>query len=208
MKITSIAAQKRSPERVNVHVDGDFRFAVAQEVLLRAGLRIGDEVTEGRIRELEGEDMRWRAREAALHLLSYRARTATELRRRLVRKEFPSEIVEECVASLLEAGLVDDSAFAESFVRDRVKFRPRGRKRLAQELRAKGVDGETAHEAIGSVMDAQDLSEIELAREVAARWSPRTGEDPLRARRRLYGLLARRGFGGETVRQVMEELES
>jgi regulatory protein len=79
--------------------------------------------------------------------------------------------------------------------------------RLVQELRAKGVDAETAREAIGEVLESEEVSELELAREVVARWSPRSGEEPLRARRRLYGLLARRGFGGETVRQVMEELE-
>jgi SOS response regulatory protein OraA/RecX len=69
------------------------------------------------------------------------------------------------------------------------------------------VDADTAHAAIGEAMEGEDVSELELAREVAARWSPRAGEDPLRARRRLYGLLARRGFGGETVRRIMEERE-
>jgi regulatory protein len=208
MKITAIEPQKNHAERVNIQVDGEYRFALAQEILLRSGLRVGEPITERRIRELEHEDLRWKAREAALNLLSYRARTATELRRRLARKEFPPEVAEECVASLVEAGLVDDSAFAESFVRDRVRFRPRGKMRLAQELRARGVDAETARDAIGEVMESEEISELELAREVVARWSPRAGEEPLRARRRLYGLLARRGFGGETVRQVMEELES
>jgi len=207
MKITAIPAQRQKSERVNVHVDGTFRLAVAQEVIVRAGLRIGDTVTESQLAGLEREDLRWGAREAALNLLSFRARSAVELRRRLVRKEFPPEVADECIASLQEAGLLDDAAFAASFVRDRMRFRPRGRMRLAQELRARGVDADTAHAAIGEAMEGEDVSELELAREVAARWSPRAGEDPLRARRRLYGLLARRGFGGETVRRIMEERE-
>ena len=207
MKITAISAQRQKSERVNVHVDGTFRLAVAQEVIVRAGLRIGDTVTESQLAGLEREDLRWGAREAALNLLSFRARSAVELRRRLVRKEFPPEVADECIASLEEAGLLDDAAFAASFVRDRMRFRPRGRMRLAQELRARGVDADTAHAAIGEAMEGEDVSELELAREVAARWSPRAGEDPLRARRRLYGLLARRGFGGETVRRIMEERE-
>lgn len=208
MKITRIEPQTRHAERVNVHVDGEFRLALAQEVVLREGLRSGEEISEARIRALEAEDQRWKAREAALGLLSFRSRTAVELRRRLRRKEFPEEVVEECVAALVERGLVDDASFAESFVRDRVRLRPHGKRRLAQELRAKGVDAETAAEAIGGVMEREEVTELDLAREAVAKWSPRPGEDPQRARRRLYGFLARRGFAADTVRQILEETET
>jgi regulatory protein len=206
MKITGISAQKRSTERVNVQVDGVFRLAVSQEVLLRSGLARGDAVTEEQLATLEREDQQWRAREAALDLLSYRIRSVAELKRRLVRKDFPPDVADACVAALVEAGLLDDTLFAESFIRDRINFRPRGRAGLARELRANGVDAETAEAAIGEVLEREDVSELDLAREVAARFAVRTGEDPLRARRRLYGRLARRGFSGDTARQVMEEL--
>lgn len=207
MKISRIEPQKHHAERVNVYVDGEFRLALAQEVLLRERLRVGDPLTEARVRELEAEDQRWKAREAALGLLSFRARTGSELRRRLLRKEFPEEVVDATVADLVERGMVDDSSFAEMFVRDRMRFRPRGARRLAQELRAKGVAPQTAADAIGEVMEREEVSELDLAREAVAKWSRRAGEDPQRARRRLYGFLARRGFGGETVRIIMDEVE-
>lgn len=207
MKITRIEPQKNHAERVNVHVDGAFRLAIAAELAYRHGLRAGVELTERRIEELAGDDQRWKARESALLLLSFRPRTARELRRRLVQKDFPEAVAEACVAELLEKGLVDDSSFAESFVRDRVRFKPRGSRRLAQELRAKGVDAETAQEAIGEVMEREEISDLDLAREVVAKWARRAGEDPHDSRRRLYGFLARRGFGAETIREVMEEIE-
>lgn len=207
MKITAIEPQRHHLERVNVHVDGAFRLALAQEIVFRAALRVGDSVTEPRLQELEREDLRWKARESALNLLSFRARTAVELRRRLRRKEFPEEVVEDCVTELVEKGLVDDSAFAEVFVRDRVRLRPKGKRRLVQELRAKGVDADTAAEAVGDVMEREEVTDLELARAAASKWSPRPGEDPQRARRRLYGFLARRGFGGDAVRQLMDEMD-
>jgi len=207
MRITAIEPQKHHPERVNVHVDGEFRLALAQEIVYRASLRVGDALDEARIRALEEEDLFWKARESALNLLSFRGRTASELRRRLRQKEFPDEVVERCVEELVQRGLVDDASFAETFVRDRVRLRPRGKRRLVQELRAKGVDPETASDAISEVMESEEVSELDLAREVVEKWSPRPGEDPQKARRRLYGHLARRGFGGETVRQILEELE-
>ncbi|HEV2129552.1 MAG TPA: regulatory protein RecX [Longimicrobiaceae bacterium] len=206
MQITSIEPQKHHPERVNIHVDGSFRLALAAEIAYAAALRVGDTVTEERLGELERQDQRWKAREAALVLLSFRPRTRSELRGRLLRKGFPEEVAEETVASLVEKGLVSDDAFAEVFVRDRTRLRPKGKRRLVQELRAKGVDAETAHAAVEEVWEREEVSELELAREAAAKWSPRAGEEPLRARRRLFGFLQRRGFSGDSIRQVMDQV--
>lgn len=206
MKITAIEPQKNHPDRVNVHVDGAFRLALGAEIAWGAHLHVGDEVTEALLADLERQDRLWKAREAALVLLSYRPRTEQELRRRLREKEFPEEVVEECLAGLEGIGLVDDSAFATVFVRDRVRFKPRGRRRLAQELRAKGVDMDTAHEAITGVFEDAEVSETDLAREAAAKWSPKAGEDPMKAKQRFYAFMARRGFGSEAIREVMEEV--
>lgn len=205
MKITAIEPQKRHQERVNVHVDGAFRLALALEIVLAAPLRVGDEMTDDRLRALEEQDLLWKAREAAYNLLSFRPRTAVELRRRLLRKEFPPAVADACVSGLVEKGLVSDADFAELFVRDRVRLRPKGRRMLVQELRAKGVDADTAEEVVADVWEAEDVSDVDLAREAAAKWSPRRGEDPRKARGRLYAFLGRRGFGGDTIRQVADE---
>ncbi|HEX7241809.1 MAG TPA: regulatory protein RecX [Longimicrobiaceae bacterium] len=206
MKITAIETQKNDPERVNVHVDGAFRLALGAEIAWSAHLHVGDEVTEALLEELERRDRAWKAREAALVLLSFRPRTAAELRRRLREKEFPEEVVEECLAGLDGLGLVDDAAFAAMFVRDRVRLKPRGVRRLAQELREKGVDADTAQAAITGVFEDAEVSETELAREAAAKWRAKPGEDRQKARARFYAFMARRGFGGDAIREVMDEV--
>jgi regulatory protein len=205
MKITAIQPQRLHPERVNVHVDGAFRLGLSAELVLAEALRVGDEVDEARLAELEAKDQTWKARDAALSLLSYRARTSVELKRRLKRKGFDDEVAAATVERLDQLGVVDDAAFAESFVRDRVRLKPRGPRRLAGELRAKGVDDDTARAAIAEVMEREEATEMDLARAAAARWKPRAGEDPARARARLQAFLARRGFSGDAVRAVLGE---
>jgi regulatory protein len=205
MKITSIEPQRLHPERVNVHVDGMVRLELSAELVLAEPLRVGDEVDEARLAELDAKDQPWKARDAALSLLSYRARTAVELKRRLKRKGFDDDVAASTVERLDRLGVVDDAAFAESFVRDRVRLKPRGPRRLAGELRAKGVDEDTARAAIAEVMEREEATELDLAHAAAARWKPRAGEDPARARIRLQGFLARRGFGDDAVRAVVGE---
>lgn len=203
-------------ERVRLYLDGeeDPRLELAIDLFMRAGLAAGDTLSEGRLRELEHDNERHRARHAALNLLAHRARSREELRRRLWRKAIPDPLIEETLAWLEERRYVDDRAFAESFVRDRLRLRPRGRVGLIQELTKKGVDRDVADAAIAAVMDAEDVVEGDLARQSAEAWARKneralrnarkSREDRQKARRRLYGHLARRGFAPDAVRAAMD----
>ena len=205
MKITALPPQKHDPDRVSIFVDGAFRMGLSAEVVLAAGLRVGDAVDDARLAELERRDLSWQAREAALRLLAVRPRSAAELARRLRMKGYGPEIGEEVIGRLREMGMIDDAAFAGTLVRDRVRLRPQGSRRLASELRQKGVDDETARAAIRETIEGEATDEHDLARRAAEKWRTRAGEEPERARRRLHGFLARRGFDGETIRDVIDE---
>lgn len=214
MKLTKVE-QRPNGERVRLYVDGEDapRLEIATDLLLRSGLARGDGVTDARLAALQQEDEGYRAREAALSLLAHRARSRVELRRRLQRKEFSEGVIDQLLNWLEERDYVDDPAFAESFVRDRLRLRPRGRAGLAQELRRKGVGEEVAESAIERVMEAQEVDEVALARRSAEAWArknrsalraaARSREDRVKARRRLYGHLARRGFTGDAIRSAI-----
>lgn len=205
MKITALPPQKHDPDRLSVFVDGEFRMGLSAEVALAGNLRVGQTVDEARLLELERRDRGWQAREAALRLLAVRPRSAAELARRLRMKGYEPEVGEEVIARLRDLGMIDDAAFAGTLVRDRVRLKPQGARRLANELRARGVDHETAREAIRETMEGEQTDERELARRAAEKWRPRAGEEPARARRRLHGYLARRGFDSDVIREVLDE---
>lgn len=156
------------------------------------------------------------AREAALRLLAHRPRSEAELRRRLGRKGFADGAIDACIEALRDRGLVDDAAFADSWVRDRVRLRPRGPSRLVGELLRKGVSRQIADDAVERVFAEEEVTEAELAREAALAWLRKQGprarrrlasgeyDERERARRRLYGYLARRGFRGAAVGEAMD----
>jgi regulatory protein len=215
MKITRIARHPRV-ERVHIHVDGEDRprLEIALDLLLRSGLAVGDALDPATAAELDREDEEYRAREAAIRLLAHRARSETELRQRLARRDFAPPLVDRTLAWLDERGYLDDRAFAEAYVRDRLRLRPRGRIGLIQELRRKGVHGDTAEAAANAVMAAEGVDDGDLALEAARAWArknapllgdaPRDAEQRRRARRRLYGHLARRGFTPGPIRAAMD----
>ncbi|MGD8321313.1 MAG: regulatory protein RecX, partial [Gemmatimonadota bacterium] len=202
--------------RVRIHLDRGDPLEVALEALERLSLGVGDPLPRNDRHHLLDADAEIRVRDAALNLLSYRARTRTELRRRLLAKGFRPARIDPCLDRLERRGLLDDAAVASAFVRDRLRHRPRGKARLTQELRAKGVDGSLAERVVDSVLEDEDVTEADLARRVVEGWLGRQGTRTVRslaseerspesekARRRLYGYLARRGFRGQALGRAM-----
>jgi regulatory protein len=163
--------------------------------------------SRGRSREDGAEqDPRQLARDVVYRLLAVRARSVHELLEALREKEVDAELARETVQKFVDAGLVDDAAFAQEWVRARHEQRGLGRKALGFELRRKGV----AEEFIQHALDEVDSeSEEDRARELVRRKVRGGGKGDRAARtRRLVGMLARKGYSeGLAYRVVRDELD-
>lgn len=204
-RITALEPQKRHPDRVSVFLDGRFAFGLSERTMHDHGLRVDKDLTPEEVAALLGDEETQRALNAAYLLLSYRARSLEEIRKRLAQKGYPSSLVERVTDDLTAAGLLDDSAFAEGWVRNRQQTKPRGRSLLRWELRQKGISRETTEAALGNV---QPEDEVEAARGLARKYLEREkGEDPQARKRRVIGFLQRRGYSWEVIREALDPLD-
>ena len=194
--VTGIRRDSRGRAVVSTS-DGETLIAHA-EALELARVREGG-VLDGEARErLDLEEHRRTAHEAALRLLRHRPRSERDLAQRLRLRGAPANVVAEEVERLREAGLLDDEAFAESWVEERRERSPRGKRLLRRELLGRGVRAEIADEAVSSVDDR--TAALAVARGRAWRLS---GLDFRRFSQRLAGFLERRGFGYEVVEEAV-----
>ncbi len=145
-----------------------------------------------------------RARAYLVKLFKHRPRSRHEAFTRLHQKGFSREIIESVLEQAARAGILDDAKFAQLWVEDRLARRPRSRRALERELRAKGV----APEHIERALARAGLDEEAVARElVAERLSRlRSLDEPTRLRR-LVGFLRRRGFSHQTIQRVLKGRE-
>ena len=145
------------------------------------------------------------ARSILLDALTGQARSRKELRDKLSKKDVPDELADQLLDRFTEVGLVDDEAFARSWVESRQRSRGLARRALAQELRRKGVDDETARTALDDLdPGAEEAAARELVRK---KLRSLRGVDHATATRRLAGLLARKGYpAGLSFAIVREEL--
>jgi regulatory protein len=198
-KITALVVQKKNPNRVNVHLDGEFAFGLAR--IVAAWLRVGQELSEEKIEQLKAEDARERAFQQAMLFLSYRARSESEIRKNLRKHEIPEAVIEQTLERLRQDGLANDSQFASAWVENRNAFRPRSRRMMAMELKQKGIDQEAIQSAIETVDD--EAAAYEAALKKAPRFQTLEWND---FRRKLSEFLARRGFSYATIAPVVTRI--
>ena len=161
-----------------------------------------DPEADPRTRGREPDPHDW-AREIVLRQLSAAPRSRAQLEQALRRKDCPDDVAAAVLDRLAEVGLVDDQAYAGMLVRSQQAGRGLARRALAQELRRKGVDDETAQAALDEV-DPHDEEERARAL-VARRMRSMSGLEPLVQTRRLAGMLARKGYPSELSMRVVRE---
>lgn len=210
MRITRIETQQKRRERVNLYCDGEFAAGISKETLLRAALRVGDEITPDRLRTLQSDEELFQTRAAAMRLLSRRPRSERELRDRLREKEFADADIARVLTDLRTAGLVNDTDFARTFIRNTIALRPLGEIQLRQKLIAFGIERSIIDDAIRTELGAVDVDDLafELARKYIGRSSGRgAAADPQKRRRLTSAMLARRGYSWAVIARVLKRLD-
>lgn len=198
-KITALEVQRKNPNRVNVHLDGEFAFGLAR--IVAAWLRVGQVLSEEKIKQLVAEDSRERAFQQAMLFLSYRARSESEIRKNLRKHEIPEEVIEQTLERLRQDGLANDDQFAQAWVENRNTFRPRSRRMMAMELKQKGLADEAIQSAVQNVDD--EASAYEAAQKRAARFKGLEWND---FRKKLSEFLARRGYSYSVIAPVVTRI--
>lgn len=222
-KITRIQAVPELPSHQHLFLN-DTPFVVIHTSLVeKFGLRIGLEIEAEIIEKLIAADEVMRAKNYALRLLreekDHRAAEASEdprptgkpkiytkneMEQRLAREGFSTKAIETSIEELIHSGHIRDRQYAKNWIVRRQKSNPRGKTLLKKELVNKGIDRETAEQVVANV-ETED--ETKVAFQIAQkRMKQYTGLPIHVAKRRLHGFLARRGFGSEIVRHVLEQI--
>lgn len=204
--ITGIERQKRARHRVSIFLDGAFAFGVNDEIAYTFRLAKGMALDAELRRRMEEADALIEAKRLAQKQIARRARSCGEMADYLRKKGFAEILVSTVVADFRRVGLLDDEAFADAFVRDRMRFRPKARGILRRELLAKGIDEAAADRAIARNVD--DGFERETALRLATAYNSRLLRlEPEARRRRVFAYLQRKGFTVPLCIDVLRRLQ-
>ena len=203
--VTKIAEQKRRPNRRSVYLDGAFAFGCNVNVVAKFHLREGMSLTAEQVAQIQHGEVKQECFDVAVKALESRLHSRAELHRKLMRREYGEPVVIAVLDDLARLGYLDDERFAKTKALSAAQYKHHGRRRAFMELRKAGVSGEVADKALADVYSEHDSTAA--ARQLAQKQAARLKKlDPQTARRRLVGMLQRRGFDYDSIKPVVDEV--
>jgi regulatory protein len=203
--VTKILEQKKRPNRRNVYLDGAFAFGLNDNVVARFRLREGMTISPEMVAEIAAGEVRQECFDYAMKYLQARLHSTAELRRKLLRREYGETVIDGVIADLLRMGYLDDARFARTRAMSAAEHKHHGRRRAFVELLKAGVKRDVADAALDDVYEKSDS--VGAARLLAEKRAASLKKlEPAVARRRLAGMLMRRGFDYETIRPVIDQV--
>ncbi len=224
-KITSIEYQKVNAERLNIYLDDEYAFSVADIVAAENHLKEGQTLSPDEVAELQAADFYSLELAAAINFVSFRPRSEAEVRARLKRNypDAPQTATARVMQRLVELKYVNDVEFVRFWIQARNASAPRGRLLLRQELSQKGIAKPLIDEALETYLDAQpdpdpfqdetqaaesdnfrtveEQQALEMARKKATGYA---AEDWNGFYRKLGGFLLRRGYNYGITSRVLK----
>lgn len=158
MIITALTVQQKDPNRVNVMVDGSYRFSLDITQVGDLGIKVGKGYSEAELQALEVESVFGKLYQRALEYSLMRPHSGREVRDYLYRKTrttkvkrrstgevvdrpgVPTEVATRVYDRLVQRGYVNDESFARYWIENRQQTKGISRRKLQLELRAKGVE--------------------------------------------------------------------
>ena len=148
----------------------------------------------------DAHDVKVAVEAAALRLLAGREHSTEELRRKLVHKGYPPQIIEPVIQKLAGKRLVSDERFTANFIHHHAK-RGQGPVRIRAALRQQGVDEARVEEALRTA----DIDWVQQAREVRRRKFGAAAPRSLGERAKQARFLQYRGFDAEQLRAAFRD---
>lgn len=203
--VTQIQEQRRRANRRNVFLDGAFAFGCNLNVIARFRLREGLSLTAEEIQTIQRGEVRQECFDSATRFLESRLHSRAELKRKLTRREFGGAIIDGVLDDLERMNYLDDAKFAVAKAASSAKHKHHGPRRAMMELVRAGVKSDLAKKATAEVYQEKSDT-LAIAMKLAERHAARLKRlDPQVARRRLTGMLLRRGFDFESIKPVIEK---
>lgn len=189
-------------KRMRIFLEDGRSFVLYRGEVRRYSLEEGAELSDGQYEEICSEILKKRARRRTMHLLEKMDRTEAQIREKLRQGFYPEEIIEDAVAYVKGYHYLDDSRYAENYVRNQRE--KKSRRKMQMELMAKGIDRELAEQALEEECQRENEQELILKWVEKKHYSAQTAD--LKEKQRMYQFLMRKGFQSDDILHVLDYL--
>ncbi len=199
----TIVKVKYSDRCVTLHLDSGETLRLPLNLSGLYNIQPKQEIDTTEYRQLKDESMRFECRQKALNYLAMRSRSTKEITAYLQRKNFDSDIIDECIQRLKGGKYLDDLEYARQYVRNKTGRKSVGKNLLIRDLIQKGIPKKIINRVVKESIPETDMSAL---KELAEK-KYRSLEGKKNRAYKLSYFLHQRGFDSEDIRTVIDMID-
>ncbi len=198
-EITDVTSQKKSNDRVNVFVNGNYFGSVFVDICLKYGIKRGAIFSEEKLNQIFLESDKQIALNKTAKYISAKLKTEKEVVDYLTKKEYSKVVIDYVVAKLKEYKYLDDESYVNSYVSTyKNKY---GVIKLKNNLMLKGISKDYLEEYFSYFE-----SDFDNLMEVANKYL-KNKEKTYENFTKLYRHLASKGYNYDEINSVINKLK-
>lgn len=198
MIITDI--KKTKGKMYSVYVDNSLALEIPEYILMKLNIYVGMEMTDEELGLIKNQVLISMAKSDAIKFVSFKMRTAHEVKMKL-REKYTAEIIEETIDYLTQNGYLNDELYTEKFIIEKKKLGRLSKKELSYKLMEKGIKRELTEKVLGKV----NYDDEEFAGKIISKMSKvKNKEEELKIRNYLY----KKGFSKESIDKNFKDDEN
>lgn len=206
LKITLIEPQKKNPDRFSLFHEGRFLVGVSGQTLIDYSIQKGVEMTPSLFRELSKSEKYQKVKDACYRYLSRRDHSGFELKRKVSKKGYSQDLIEQVVDEFSRKGLLDDENFANKFASDKAKLKQWGPKKIKHALYKKGIDRKIAEKVVQNTVNSLEQHQICVDLIVKRKNHFLREDDFYKRKQKIYRYLAGKGYSGSVIKKAMPQI--
>lgn len=194
-----ITAKQGKGDKIHISIDGEYSMTVDAVYWYSLGISSGDEIDGEEFEILKNKVESRRAFNNSLDILSRRAHSKEELRRKL-RRKYSEEACQSAIERIEELGYIDDEKFAEDYAAQLFEVKHMAPYAISRELMLKGVDRDIVRRVVDDIeFDPQE----EIRQIVEKKYAGKLNDE--KQIRRAYNALIRLGYRYSDIMNVLKE---
>jgi len=202
-KILSISLKEKKKNTYLVTTTSGDRFEISEDVLIANSLHKNKKIAETELNKILFSEKYFRVKEAALVLLNYRMRSKKELRLRLIKKGYSSNMIDEAINELEKKGWIDDEKFGLAFSKDQISRNKIGPIALKYKLREFLDSIDLINQISTKIYSEIEIESIIL--QLLQKYTPSNINSDEKLRRRLINRLKRKGHYWQDIDEAINK---
>ena len=200
-RIKEIKTQVRHPDRRKIIFDDGTFIEISEEVLHSNPVHPGDELTPNKLKELTNSEQKQKLRDSALNLLSFRMRSRSELKQRLLKKGYDIQDIKPLLEEFDAKNILNDSEFALAFSRDKIRSKGIGPSILRVELSNHHLPQNLVEDTVNRMYTEFPIDTL-LGNHLKKKKICRNSQLQEREKSRIVNFLKRKGFSWDDISRV------